>query len=285
VTTVAVVQRVRRRSLGGNTSLRAGSTLLGLLVLASVIAAAVHVSALHQDLNATYGSPTLAHPFGTDPLGRDVFSWVASGVETALQVSAGVVALSTLIGVLIGLVAGYAGGIVDALLMRLVDLQLAIPPLLLFIAASTVLATNMPTLIVLLSVFAWVPYARLVRAKVLAERERPFVAAARLAGSRMPRIVFVHLLPSAATEICVLASLQAGLVLLWESGLSFLGLGLQPPTQSLGFMIAEGRSNLVQAWWIMTFPGLAIVLLVLAFNLIGDGLRDRFKLDVKILGR
>lgn len=282
---VAVLQRARRRSLGGNTSLRAGTTLLGLLVVASIVVAALHVSALHQDLNATYAPLSLAHPFGADPLGRDVLSWVANGVETGLQVSAGVVVLSTLIGVVIGLAAGYAGGIVDVLLMRLVDLQLAIPPLLLFIAASTVLATNMPTLIVLLSVFAWVPYARLVRAKVLSERERPFVAAARLAGSRVPKIILVHLLPSAATEICVLASLQAGLVLLWESGLSFLGLGLQPPTQSLGFMIAEGRSNLVQAWWIMTFPGLAIVLLVLAFNLIGDGLRDAFKLDVKLLAR
>ena len=110
-------------------------------------------------------------------------------------------------------------------------------------------------------------------------------AAARLAGARLPRVLFVHLLPATATLIIVLASLQAGIVLLWESGLSFLGLGLQPPTISLGFMISQGRSDLVEAWWIVTFPGLAIVLLVLAFNLLGDGLRDAFHLDVNVLGR
>jgi peptide/nickel transport system permease protein len=169
--------------------------------------------------------------------------------------------------------------------MRVVDLQLAVPPLLLFIAASAVVGSNMVSLIVLLSIVGWVPYARVVRSKVLSERERAYIEAARLAGSTDLEILLKHLLPVTTSLIIVLATLQAGLVLLWESGLSFLGLGLQPPLVSLGFIIALGRSYLVQAWWVVTIPGLVIVLLVLAFNLLGDGLRDWFNLDLRVLDR
>jgi peptide/nickel transport system permease protein len=272
--------------LAHNISLRLGALLLAALVLFSVIASFVLVDPNEQDLLAAYARPgSLDHPLGTDALGRDVLAWSADGIRTALAVSAGVVALSALIGVAVGLIAGFVGGLVDTVLMRLVDLQLAIPPLLLFIAASAVVATEMGSLILLLSVVGWVPYARLVRSEVLSERERAYVAAARLAGARLGRLLFVHLLPATATQIFVLASLQAGIVLLWESGLSFLGLGLQPPTPSLGFIISQGRSELVEAWWIVTFPGLTIVLLVLAFNLVGDGLRDAFNLDVRVFGR
>jgi peptide/nickel transport system permease protein len=282
---LALPPKAKTRARSRNVALRAGLTLLLGLVAAGVVTAHLRRSPLEQNLGDTYGAPSWSHPFGTDTLGRDILAWTARGITTGLEVSAGVVILAVLFGVIVGLVAGYCGGVVDGVLMRLVDLQLAIPPLLLFIAASTVIATKLPTLILLLSIFAWVPYARLVRSRVLAERNRAYISAARLAGARLPRILVVHLLPSAATEICVLASLQAGLVLLWESGLSFLGLGLQPSYVSLGFMIAQGRSVLVEAWWIMTFPGIAIVAVVLAFNLIGDGLRDRFRLDVKLLGR
>jgi peptide/nickel transport system permease protein len=143
----------------------------------------------------------------------------------------------------------------------------------------------MGSLILLLSVVGWVPYARVVRAKILSERERAYIAASRLAGATTLEILFIQLLPATASLIFVLASLQAGLVLLWESGLSFLGLGLQPPTISLGFIIALGRSYLIDSWWIVTLPGLAIVALVLGFNLLGDALRDEFNLDVKIIDR
>ena len=202
-----------------------------------------------------------------------------------MTVSVSVVLVSAVVGVLIGLLSGDTGGALDVVLMRVVDLQLAIPPLLLFIAASVLVGSNMVSLIVLLSVVGWVPYARVVRSKVLSERERAYIEAARLAGSTNLEILVKHLLPVTASLIIVLATLQAGLVLLWESGLSFLGLGLQPPIVSLGFIIALGRSYLVQAWWIVTIPGLVIVLLVLAFNLLGDGLRDWFNLDLQVLDR
>jgi len=268
-----------------NPSLRFGFVLLGALVLFAIVGSFALADPVRQDLGNTYAPPSLTHPFGTDQLGRDVFSWVASGIVTGLKVSCGVVLFSALLGTVIGLTAGYFGGFLDSLLMRFVDLQLAIPPLLLFLAASAVLTTDIVSLIVLLSVVGWVPYARIVRTKILTERKRAYVAAARLAGASRGRILFLHLLPSTATQVFVLASLQAGFALLWESGLSFLGLGLQPPTISLGFQIAEGRSLLDQAWWIVTFPGLAIVLLILAFNSLGDGLRDVFNLDVDVIGR
>jgi peptide/nickel transport system permease protein len=241
---------------------------------------------LHQDLKSAFLAPgERGHILGTDALGRDVLAWVAASIRTGLTVSISVVLVSSFVGVLVGLMSGYAGGGVDVALMRVVDLQLAIPPLLLFIAASVLAGSSMTSLIVLLSVVGWVPYARVVRSKVLAERERSYIAAARLAGSTDLEIVLRHLMPMTASLVIVLATLQAGLVLLWESGLSFLGLGLQPPIVSLGFIIAQGRSYLVQAWWIVTIPGLVIVLFVLAFNMLGDGLRDWFNLDLQVLDR
>ena len=274
------------RPLRYNVSLRLGTALLLAIILFGVVGTFVLPDPNDQNLDDAYARPgSVAHPLGADALGRDILSWVSHGLLTGLAVSVSVVLLSAFVGVVVGLAAGYTGGLADGLLMRLVDLQLAIPPLLLFIAASAVVGTDFWSLVFLLSVVGWVPYARIVRSEVLAERERSYVAAARLAGARLPRVLFVHLLPATATLIIVLASLQAGIVLLWESGLSFLGLGLQPPVISLGFMISQGRSDLVEAWWIVTFPGLAIVLLVLAFNLLGDGLRDAFHLDVNVLGR
>lgn len=273
-------------SVRSNPSLRFGLSLLVSLVIFSILAWLFLEDPNRQNLENAYAPPgSLPHLFGTDALGRDVLAWSAAGIRSALTVSVSVAILSALIGLLVGLVAGYFGGTTDAVLMRLVDLELAIPPLLLFIAASVAFGGGMINLILLLSVVSWVTYARVVRTRILVERERSYVAAARLAGARIPHLLFVQLLPSAATLVFVLISLQAGLVLLWESGLSFLGLGLQPPTISLGFIVAAGRSDLVEAWWIVTFPGLVIVALVLAFNLIGDGLRDAFNLDVTLLDR
>lgn len=276
--------RARRRPLTG--SLRTGCWLLGALIAGSLAGMLVLPDPRTQDLADAFAPPgTHGHLLGTDQLGRDVLAWCAAGVRTALVVSLAVVLLSALVGVTVGLVAGYFGGVADAILMRLVELQLAIPPVLLFIAASIAIGNSMASLILLLSVVGWLPYARVVRAKALGERERAFIAAARLAGTGRVRLLATHLLPTVATLALVLGSLQAGIVLLWESGLSFLGLGLQLPTVSLGFEIAQGRSELEGAWWIVTFPGLTVVLLVLAFNLIGDGLRDRFQVDVEAVER
>lgn len=277
------VRRSRLRLLGGD-SLQLGVVLLCVLVAGSVMAALALPDPVQQSLSEAYSPPGSAgHLLGTDQLGRDVLAWSAAGVRTGVVVSVAVVLISACIGVVVGLVAGYVGGVVDAVLMRLVELQLAIPPVLLFIAASILVGSGMIPLVLLLSAVTWLPYARVVRTKALVERERGFVAAARLAGTGRFALLARHLFPQVTTAVLVLGSLQAGLVLMWESGLSFLGLGLQLPNVSLGFAIAQGRSELDHAWWIMTFPGIVVVLLVLAFNLVGDGLRDRFHLDVEVL--
>ncbi|MGI6877086.1 MULTISPECIES: ABC transporter permease [Amycolatopsis] len=270
----------KRRARPGGASLRAGATLLGVLAFGAVVARILPVDPNTQDLAESYLPPLSGgHVLGTDVLGRDLLAWCAYGVATSLTVALMVVLISTFVGVLVGAYAAYMGGWVDAVLMRLVDLQLAVPPLLIFLAASMLIQPSFATMVVLLSSVGWVPYARLVRANVLVDRERGYVAAARLAGTRRIGILFGHLIPAAATPIIVYASLHIGFVVLSESALSFLGLGFQPPTASLGYMISQGRDQLVGSWWIATVPGLVIILLVVSANLIGDGLRDRFHLD------
>lgn len=279
------VDRLPLRAWWSNVSLRTGTLIILVLTAFSLVAKVVLVSPTKQALRDSYDPPLSAnHLIGADPLGRDILAWCAAGVLTGLIVSLTVVILSMLLGVTVGLVSGYSRPAVDNSLMRLTELNLAVPPLVLFIAASAVVTGSFVTVIVLLSIVSWVPYARLVRARVLVERERGYIAAARLAGTRTTRILVWHLLPACATEVFVLASLQAGTILLVEAGLSFLGLGLQPPFTSLGFMISVGRSDPLGSWWVIAFPGLMVMLLVLAFNLIGDGLRDLLRADVE-LGR
>lgn len=222
---------------------------------------------------ATLAPGAAGHILGTDPLGRDVLSWMAASALTSLRFTASVVALSALAGAVIGAVAAYSGGWIDALLMRMTDLQLAVPPFLLFLAASAVIKPSLTSLILLFSVVSWVPYARLVRTRLLVERQRAYVAAARLAGAGPVRVLAVHLLPTVAGLVLVLGSLQAGYVLIWEATLSFLGLGINPPEHSLGYLMAQGRARLSDAWWVVVFPGLLIATLVFAFNTLGDALR------------
>jgi peptide/nickel transport system permease protein len=269
-----------------NGSLTAGVAILGVMIALSFVATLVGGNPAHQDLGAGLAGPGSAHHLlGTDILGRDVFAWVGGGIRTSLEVSLGVICLSATVGSTIGILAGYVGGWLDSLLMRLADIQLSIPPLVLFIAASAELANSLPSLVVLLSIVGWVPYARLCRTRVQVQRERGYVLAARLAGRRRGAILLLHLLPGVRSEVTVLASLQAGVVLVWEAGLSFLGLGLQPPYVSLGFLMAEGKGVISQAWWVAAFPGLALALLVVGFNLTGDGLRDLFSIDVSPSGK
>lgn len=212
-------------------------------------------------------------------MGRDLLAWIASGIIMALAVSLGAALLACALGTAIGLVAGYVGGLVDAVLMRIVDLSLAVPPLVLFIAASVSIEPSPVNLVLLLSAVAWVPYTRLVRSKVLTDRERGYVAAARLAGVSRTRVLLQDLLPNSSTLLLVLASAQAGAFFLVEAGLSFLGLGIQPPSTSLGYMISQGQTTLAETWWIVFFPGVTLILLVLAMNLIGDGIRDHIQSD------
>ena len=276
-------ERVESRWRTRSGSLSVGLGLLASLVVFSFVATIVGGSPAHQDLNAALVGPGAGgHLLGTDPLGRDVMAWIGGGIRTSLEVALGVVTLSVLTGCTVGVASGLLGGWVDIVLMRLADIQLSIPPLPVFIAVSVVISNNMTSLIILIAVFGWVPYARLCRARVLTERERGYVSAARLAGRTRTAIAFVHVLPGLTTEISVLASLQAGICLLWEAALSFLGLGLQPPYVSLGFLMAEGREVLYQAWWVAVFPGAALALLVIGFNLTGDGIRDLFKQDTAV---
>lgn len=290
--TARAVQRHAAMRSWPRLQLKAHPTLrLGLLVLFGMLAVAAWGTvalpgAGQQDLAQSFLPPlSPGHLLGTDQLGQDVLAWTSAGIWVGLEVSLAVVSISAVIGISVGLCAGYFGGIVDAVIMRVVDVCLSIPPLLVFVAAAALLRPSMPMLILLISAVAWLPYVRLVRSVVLVERERGYLLAARLSGATRRRLLFGHLLPAVSTPALVLGSLQAGYVLLWEAGLSFLGLGIRPPQHSLGYLIADGRETLSTAWWVVVFPGAALALLVLAAHLIGDGLRDLVQQDVEIIGR
>jgi peptide/nickel transport system permease protein len=214
------------------------------------------------------------HPLGTDHLGRDLLARVIHGARPALLVGFAAVAISGLIGMAAGLISGYFGGRTDDVLMRLADIQLAFPFILLAIAVIGVLGPSLKTIIVVIGVSSWVVYARIVRGAVLTLREREFVQAARALGGGDGRILLRHILPNAFTPWLVVATLDMARVIVIESALSFLGLGVQPPTPTWGGMLADGRVYISTAWWLATFPGLAILVTVLGINLFGDGLRD-----------
>ncbi|MDX1566912.1 MAG: ABC transporter permease [Longimicrobiales bacterium] len=227
--------------------------------------------------------PSWEHPLGTDQYARDVLSRLLYGARISLTVGFVAVAISVSIGTLIGSVAGYAGGRTDTLLMRFVDMVLSFPRLVLLIAVIAMLESPSIFLIItVLGLTLWPSSARIVRGEVLALREREFVEAARALGFSAPRILGRHVLPNALAPVIVAATLGIGNTIVLEAGLSFLGIGVQPPTPSWGNMVADGRTRLLEAWWISTFPGLAIVFVVLAFNLVGDGLRDA--LDPRLRG-
>lgn len=222
------------------------------------------------------------HLLGTDHLGRDILARIIHGSRIALVVGFAAVAISGLLGMTIGLVSGYFGGRIDDLFMRLADIQLAFPFILLAIAVIGVLGPSLQNIIIVIGVSSWVVYARVVRGEVLSLREREFVQAAVALGSRDWRILFRHVLPNAFTPWLVVATLDMARVIVVESALSFLGLGVQPPTPTWGGMLADGRVYLSTAWWLATFPGLAILLTVLGINLLGDGLRDTLDPRLKL---
>ncbi len=218
--------------------------------------------------------PSSAHPFGTDHVGRDVLSRVLAGVRLSLSIASLSVLLSLTIGTGVGLSAGYFSGMVDSVLMRSVDAALAVPRVLLLLVLLTVLPAGVVGLVFVLGLTSWFGTSRLVRAEVLSLRERDFVVATNALGLGSFRILLRHLLPNVAAPVIVAATLGIGHIILIEAGLSYLGAGVPRPTASLGGIINDGMSNLSQAWWISAFPGLVIVLIVIGFSLIGDGLRD-----------
>ncbi len=271
-----------KRSLAHN---RAG--LLGLIGVMLVVIAAFAApllaphDPLDQDLQLRLQPPAWidggnwSYPLGTDQLGRDILSRVIYGSRVSLVVGFTSVLFAGLIGTLAGLVAGYQGGWLDDVISRLIDIQLAIPYLLLAITLVMILGSSLRNLILVLVVYGWTVYARLVRGQTYSVREREFVTSAKTVGAPTSRIMARHILPNVLTPVIVLSTVEIANMIIFEAGLSFLGLGIQPPTPSWGGMLADGRDYIPAGiWWPATFPGLAISMTVLSINLVGDWLRD-----------
>lgn len=256
--------------------LRVGVFIVGVTLLAAIVGPLVapHEPSA-QDLARRLEGPTLAHPFGLDELGRDILARILSGARISLLVGLAVVSVSSVIGMLLGSTAGYFGGRVDDAISRVIDVLMAFPGILLAIALVAVLGPSLTNVVIALSVIGWVGYARLVRGQALRAREFEFVQAARALGAGAPRIIVRHVLPTALPAVVVQATLGMAGAIIAEAALSFLGLGVQPPTPSWGTMLDAGRSHLFTAPHLTIFPGLSIAILVLGFNFLGDGLRDR----------
>jgi peptide/nickel transport system permease protein len=255
---------------------RVGFAIVLVAILAATVGPALSpYDPASQDLSRRLEGPSLSHPFGLDELGRDILSRLLSGARISLLVGLAVVSVSSLVGMTLGSIAGYFGGIVDDVISRVVDVLMAFPGILLAIALVAVLGPSLSNVVIALSVIGWVGYARLVRSQALRARELEFVQAARALGAAAPRIVVRHVLPTALPAVVVQATLGMAGAIIAEAALSFLGLGVQPPTPSWGTMLDAGRSHLFDAPHLTIFPGLAIATLVLGFNFLGDGLRDR----------
>ncbi|GIW26482.1 nickel transporter permease [Meiothermus sp.] len=251
-----------------------GLFLLMLLILVALLAPVIAPDPISQNIAQRLQPPSSAHWLGTDQLGRDVWARVAHGAGISLRVGFGVVILAVVIGVVVGLLAGTLGGAWDNLLMRLTDIFFAFPSLILAMAIAAALGPNLNNTIIAVALVSWPIYARLVRANVLALREREFVEAARALGAPWNRLMLRHLLPNTLTPIFVQASFDVGGAILTAAGLSFIGFGAQPPTPEWGAMVSETRSYIAEAIWAPTAPAIGILLTVLAFNLLGDALRD-----------
>ncbi|WP_027881736.1 nickel transporter permease [Meiothermus rufus] len=251
-----------------------GLGLLLLLMAVALLAPVIAPDPIQQNIAQRLQPPSAEHWLGTDQLGRDVWARVAHGAGISLRVGFGVVLLAVLLGVTVGLLAGTLGGAWDNLLMRLTDIFFAFPSLILAMAIAAALGPNLNNTIIAVALVSWPIYARLVRANVLALREREFVEAARALGASRIRLMLRHLLPNTLTPIFVQASFDVGGAILTAAGLSFIGFGAQPPTPEWGAMVSETRSYIAEAIWAPTAPAMGILLTVLAFNLLGDALRD-----------
>ena len=253
---------------------------VGLAVLSTVLCLTILTFFLSPNgrdevnLERSLRPPSLGHPFGTDPFGRNVFFRVFHGARLSLGVSFLARSISLLLGLVLGAAAGYFGGRLDSLLMRLADVTFAFPALLLLIAIMAVVSPGFVSLFVALGVVGWASVARLVRAQVLAAREREYVQAAKASGAGSPGVIVRHILPQCLSPVLVIYTLGLGMTVMAEASLSFLGLGVQPPDPSWGRMISDGIGFMRTAPWLTFFPGLVLTLTVCAFNLVGDGLRE-----------
>jgi len=267
-------RRVRRRL-----PLNRGGAF-GLVVVALVVIAAIAAPVLssyrpaESALTKTLRPPSREHWLGTDQLGRDLFTRILYGARVSLAIGLVTVGISGAIGLVLGVISGYLGGLTDVLLMRLVDVQLSFPFILLALTVNAILGIGLQNIILTLIITGWVVYARLVRGEVLALKALDYIEAARALGAPRTRIIARHLLPNLWTPVIILSSLQVAQFIVAEAAISFLGFGVQPPTASWGNMLNEGKTYIYNAWWMTTFPGLALVLTALGVNLVGDWLRD-----------
>ena len=281
VATRQVFGRVRARR--GGTTLIAGLLLFALVLVASLAAPLLtSYEPSRNDLRARMHGPvwdkahqgSWDHPLGTDALGRDLFSRILYGIRISLALAGAGLVLSLSLGVTVGLVSGLFGGWFDLVLMRLVDLQLAFPYVVLAMAIVTATRTSIPVLILLLGLAGWVYFARVVRGSVLQEMQKDYVKAAQVLGASRWRIGLRYVFPNVLPAVAVIATLQLPALIIFEATLSFLGLGIQPPTPSLGGMMLDGVQYIASAWWVITLPGVAVLLTTLGLNLISDGLRQ-----------
>ncbi len=262
------------------------AAVIGLIILLVLIFCAVFADVITpydyaaQDLKNRFVSPCYAHPFGTDNLGRDILSRVIYGARISLSVGVLSVCLSAVVGIILGAIAGFYGGAPDNLIMRVMDIFLAIPNLLLAISIAATLGNGIPNLIMAIGIGAAPTYARIVRASVLSLKEQEFVEAARAVGASDAQIIASHIIPNCLAPIIVQMTLGVASAILSTASLSFIGLGIAPPTPEWGSMLSAGRQYIRDAWYIVTFPGLAIMVTIFGLNLFGDGLRDA--LDPKL---
>ncbi|GHF59480.1 peptide/nickel transport system permease protein [Deinococcus metalli] len=261
-----------RRNPGG----MVGLVLLTALVVLALIGPVLTGDPTAQNLGIRLQAPSGAHPLGTDQLGRDVLARVLSGARISLGLGVSVMLASLIVGSAVGLLAGLRGGWWDEVIMRITDIFLAFPSLILAMAISAALGPSLTNVMIAVALVSWPTYARLIRAQVLALREREFVEAARALGADQGRIAGRHLLPNAVAPLLVQGSFDVGSAILTAAGLGFIGFGAQPPTPEWGAMVSETRNYIGPAPWASSTPAVAILLTVLAFNLLGDGLRDVF---------
>ncbi len=263
-----------------------GLAIVLMLVLVALLApwlAPYPGDVVETHVKSKFLPPSISHPFGTDDLGRDILSRVIFGTRISLKVGIFAIGLALLIGVPLGVIAGSSKGFVDELIMRITDIFLSFPPLLLAMVISALLGPTLFNAMIAISIAWWPWYTRLVRSEAISIKERDYVLAAKAIGVPRIVIIFKHILPNSLTAIIVQASMDFGSIILTCASLSFLGLGAQSPTPEWGLMISTGRTFFMTSWWIITFPGLTIVLVVVAFNFLGDGLRET--LDPKMRRR
>ncbi len=262
-------------SLNKNMLLVSGSVIVLFFIIVAVFAPFI---ATHNpeaaNVNTIFLSPCSSHFFGTDELGRDVFSRVVYGTRISLFVGFIAVGISIIIGVILGLAAGYYGGIVDSIVMRFTDIMLSFPTFFLILAVIAFLKPSIVNVMIVIGLTGWMGVARLIRAEVMSVKNREYIMAVELLGLSNSKIMIKHILPNVLSPVFVTAALSIAGAILLESSLSFLGLGVQPPTPSWGNILTEGQKNIINAWWLSFFPGIAIVITALGYNMLGEGLRD-----------